>query len=389
MSSQADGPLRVSLPEAIATTDGQRNPFPWLRESASETTIKRDDARDTWDVFGYESARTVLADHETFSSDLSFNPGDGDDLINSSMIVSDPPRHTDLKSTVEPFFTHDNVASLAPEIESRTDDLLDQALAGGEMDLIADFSAIIPVETIAMLIGVPPSDREQFREWSMTLVGSRGESPEEIGTAQQELGEYFHGMIARRREEPRDDILSSLVATDMSMPDLLGFCALLLIAGNVTTTNLIGNAVRCLDQYGDQERFHANLDGAIRETLRYRPPAQALGRLVAEDTEIDGQPVPEGDHVTIWLGAANHDPSVWDAPEEFRPTRDGPGHLSFGHGIHFCLGAPLAKLEAKIALDRLLDRTTGLRVTASDPEPVRSSFLHGVGELPVAFARDD
>jgi cytochrome P450 len=173
------------------------------------------------------------------------------------------------------------------------------------------------------------------------------------------------------------------------MPDLLGFCALLLIAGNVTTTNLIGNAVRCLDQYDDHDRFHANLDGAIRETLRYRPPAQALGRLVTEDTEIDGQPIPEGDHVTIWLGAANHDPSVWDAPEEFRPTRDGPDHLSFGHGIHFCLGAPLAKLEAKIALDRLLDRTSDLRVTASEPEPVRSSFLHGVGELPVAFARDD
>lgn len=389
--SQSDGPEAISVPPELDTPAGRRNPFPWFRDAIADHPVRYDSERGVWDVFGYPEAKEALHDHEAFSSENSLATGGESDIISETMISSDPPQHTRLRSMAEDYFTPGAVRDLTPEIERMTNELLDDVGDAEEFDIVEDLAYPLPVMVIAELLGVPSEDRDQFRQWSMQIVGNVDATPEErMETAREvqgELGMYFVDMVNERRENPQDDLISDLMTEDLDEMELLGFCALLLVAGNITTTNLITNAVRSFDEYGDYDEIREHLQPAIEESLRYRPPVTSVSRSVAEDTTLGGQRLNEGDTVVVWNGAAGHDPRVFDAPEEFRPTRRDAPHLAFGHGIHFCLGAPLARLEARVALSTLLDRFPELEVVGDDHPPLQSSFLHGVQSLPVRVQR--
>lgn len=387
--AQSDDRQFLTLPAEAATTERQRNPFPWFRERHAESPIRYDPDRRSWDVFGYADVKRVLGDPETFTSNDSMATGGDLDIIGTSIINADPPRHTRLRSIAEPYFQPAVVSDLEPDIERMANELLDDV--GREMDLVEEFAYPLPVMIIAELLGVPTDDRAQFREWSLELAGDTDlADPTEVDTdrgerIQGELGVYFTDLIEERKAEPRDDLLSVLIEQELSEWELLGFCALLLVAGNITTTNLITNAVRSFEESGERSAILADLPAAIEETLRYRAPVQAVARYATEDVTVAGERIGAGEHVHVWLGAANHDPDVFDRPEEFCPGREGT-HVGFGHGIHYCLGAHLARLEARAALETLYERHPDLAVVGEKHPPVTSSFLHGLRSLPVRLA---
>jgi cytochrome P450 len=212
---------------------------------------------------------------------------------------------------------------------------------------------------------------------------------------QREMQEYFSRMMEARRDDPRDDLLSEIVRAGddgrLTEREMLGFCILMLVAGNITTTNLVTNAVRCFAEgdgwFDDLRGDDAALGKAIEEALRYRSPVQAFFRVTKTDAELGGVEIPAGEGLVVWLGSANRDERRFDAPDEFRPSRSPNQHLGFGYGTHYCLGAPLARLEAKIALSELLDRFRDVELADAELQPVRSSFIYGVEHLPVTFDR--
>jgi cytochrome P450 len=311
-----------------------------------------------------------------------------------SFLVQDPPVHTRLRRLVSRAFTARLIERLRPRVAAITDDLL--ARAHGETDLIAALAHPLPVIVISELLGVPPEDHDRFSAWSGALV--RGLDPdfllpseelEKREAARAEFGVYFSALAARRREAPGEDLLSALATMDeLSEDDLIATCVLLLVAGHETTVNLIANGTLALLRAPDQlEWFRAHPDqapAAIEELLRYDPPVQLSARAALEDVEIAGQAIPKGSFVMMLLGAANRDPDVFADPDRLDLTRwttEAPRHLAFGMGIHYCLGAPLARVEGQIALTRLVERDLTLL-----PGPLRykdNLILRGLEELPV------
>jgi cytochrome P450 len=261
------------------------------------------------------------------------------------------------------------------------------------MDIIGDLAYPLPVIVIAELLGIPTADRERFKRWSDGVVG---DSEMDNYTAQQEMGLYFASLLAQRRRDPQDDLLSALLEASvdgqkLSLEELLGFCIILLVAGNITTTNLIGNTFLCFDEYpAALEQLYADsalLSSAIEEVLRYRSPVRQMYRLCVKDTELSSQLIPAGDFVTAWIGSANRDEDEFPNADVFEITRSPNRHIAFGHGIHYCLGAPLARLEAKIALGVMLERFSNIRRVADVPlVHVTGSILHGVLSLPITFS---
>ncbi len=381
--------------------DHQINPFPWYARMRTAEPVAYDPARQTWNVFRYEDVLRVLSDHTTFSSQLRRGPvqaASPDQPLATSLINTDPPRHRQLRTLVTQAFTPRGVEALAPRLTAIVQELLDTVAPTGRMDIIHDLGYPLPVIVIAELLGVPSADRERFKHWSDAIVatppaGAPGGSAH--GAAQREMGTYFIQMIEQRRRDPGDDLISGLLKAQidgehLSVQELLGFCALLLVAGNETTTNLIGNALLCFtDHPGSWERLRADralLPSAIEEVLRYRSPVQSMFRVAALDTVIGVQHVPAGSFMVSWIGSGNHDEAQFPQPDVFKLDRQPNRHLAFGQGVHFCLGAPLARLEAKIALDLLLDRfKTIKRVPGAELVALPSSIVYGVESLPVTF----
>ena len=268
------------------------------------------------------------------------------------------------------------------------------------MDLIAELAYPLPVIVIAELLGIPAADRDRFKQWSDAIVrqtpaGARRHRRHDQGTAHREMAEYFMGMIEERRRRPGNDLISKLLAAQidgqhLDAVELLGFCALLLVAGNETTTNLIGNAVLSFTENpGTIERLSAGpalLPSAIEEVLRYRSPVQSMYRVAAADTTLGGQPIPAGSPLVAWIGSANRDPAHFPHPDVFDIGRSPNHHLAFGQGIHFCLGAPLARLEAVIALQAVISRLPGLALAPGTPlERMDSTIIYGLQQLPVTW----
>lgn len=397
--SRADDPDPGDMPEPLRTRAGRLSPFEWYRERRAEAPIRWDDERGCWDAFSHAAVQSVLTDHGAFSS--SIQAGDAEATVfGDSMLFSDPPRHTELREPVADFFTPGAVRSLAPEIRRTAESLLDDVLAEptGEFDLVEALSYPLPIVTIAALIGVPTADREQFKRWSDRVVNvpqMSGEDTEAAAArneaARDELVGYFADLLDARRAEPRDDLVSKLVhETDLDEYDMLTTTALLLVAGNVTTTNLITNAVRCFLEHDCADaatRDEEALSRAVEEVLRYRSPVQRTARVATEPTAVAGREIAAGEAVICWLGAAHRDPAVFDDPESFVPDRSPNPHLAFGRGIHVCLGAPLARLEARVALEVLFDRVDSLEPVETEYEPIPSSFLYGVRSFPVRYRR--
>ena len=277
------------------------------------------------------------------------------------------------------------------------DDLLDRAEPRGEMDLVADFATPLPVTVIAQLLGIPVSDRAKFKIWSDAVVSlSAASDGMSFGRAMREMGAYFMQMLSQRRGAPRADLISGLLQAQVDgqhLTDLepLGFCALLLVAGNETTTNLHTNAVLGLDEGAHQRQQLLQdmslLPGAIEETLRYRSPVQSMFRISTRDVQLGDQVIPAESPVVAWIGSANRDGSVFEDPDTFDLRRNAQKHLAFGFGVHFCLGAPLARLEARIALEALHRRFPHLRVIANTRlRPLDSTIVFGLRELPITLA---
>jgi len=379
--------------------------FAWLTEMRAIHPVFQDRQTGHWHAFGYDEASRVLTDYATFSSEARQASGEREQSpFAASMIAADPPRHRQLRGLVSQAFTPRAIAALAPRITAITQELLDAVQDRGEMDVIHDFSYPLPVTVIAEMLGVPVERQADFKRWSDAIVSIQltgtndAESlarQQRFGAAMGEMIGYFSELLAYRRQHPGDDLVSGLLtarmdAQSLNEMELIGFCVLLLVAGNETTTNLIGNAIICLDAHPDamaQLRDDpALMPNAIEEVLRYLPSVWNMGRTTKTDVEIGGEHIPEGAGVTAWMASANRDATQFPDSDRFDITRKPNRHLTFGHGIHTCIGAPLARLEAGIALPMMLAQLPELRRVSGVPvETIQSGIVFGAKTLPVNF----
>ena len=325
---------------------------------------------------------------------------DTDDEFDLSFLTMNPPDHTRLRRLALPAFSPKAVATYRDRIERTVGDLLDRAGAAGEFDLISGFAAPLPIAVITDLLGVPDADSAAFARYGMLIGGAIDgirslRHAAQLQAANAELEKLFSSLFELRRREPRDDIVGRLVAAegDQVKPgEITPMCVLLLVAGFETTVNLIGNSVLALLGHPGQWRAlcadpKGLAAGAVEETLRFDPPVQRTSRIAMEPLELEGRAVRRGQIVLTLIGAANRDPEVYDHPDTFDIQRDNAaGHLAFSSGIHYCLGQPLARLEATIALQMLAERMPGLRRTG----PVRrrnASTIRGPIRIPVQASR--
>lgn len=316
------------------------------------------------------------------------------------MLFQDPPDHTRLRGLANRAFTPRVVADRREEIAELAQGLVHDLIErGGEGDLIGAVSYPLPVLVIAKILGVPGEDIHRFRDWSVVLAAAIDVPMEELAefTARvddttHEVCDYLRAVITKRRQEPGDDLISRLIVAHddegrLSDDELIATCVLLMLAGHETTVNLITNGTLALMRHRDQwERLVAapSLAGpAAEELLRYDSPVQMTGRIAAEDVEIDGVKVPRGSELMFLLGSANRDAAVWDDPDVVRIDRKVGRHMSFGMGIHFCLGAPLARLEGEVAFETLATRAPNLELTDPNPTWRPGAALHGLKRLDV------
>ncbi len=383
--------------------DREVNPFPFYEQMRNDRPVFYDRNSGLWNIFRYDDVQRVLSDYNTFSSQFSGSPQDGDSVFAASMISTDPPRHRQLRGLVTQAFTPRAVEALAPRIQQIVDEQLDRVAAAGEMDAIRDLGYPLPVTVIAELLGIPAEDRQRFKHWSDMVVTMSNVSDGNVGSEEMdgravfEMSGYFLDMIQQRRQSPGTHLISGLVKVEvdgqkLEVMELLGFCSLLLVAGNETTTNLIGNAILTFTEH-PQARSNLRerpdlLPGAIEEVLRFRSPVQSMYRLAKEDVVLADQVIPTGSRLVAWIGSANHDDHQFLAPETFDIERSPNRHLAFGQGIHYCLGAPLARLEAKIALDGLLKRFCEVALTPDVViERMPSTLVYGLRSVPIIFRR--
>jgi cytochrome P450 len=345
-------------------------------------------------IFGYDDCQDVLRDHERFSNYFPRSKEVEEALGGErpqSMLGSDPPRHTRLRNLVGKAFTPRIISRLESHMHEIADELVQRAIEEGEVDLVQSLTYPLPVQIIAEIIGVPAEDREQFKHWSDALVanlgvGLIGGQNIERQRAQlallSEMHDYFVPLAEQRRLDPQEDLLTGLVqakheGSQLDDDEMLGMITLLLVAGNETTTTLIGNVVLELAAHPEAERALREdpslLGSAIEEVLRYAGPIQLDPRRVVSDTEIAGTELRENDMVLCWLGSANRDERVFDDAATFDIRRKKNPHLSFGFGTHYCIGANLARLEARVAVGALLRHTKSFELANTEPLPLHSS----------------
>ncbi|MFE7718098.1 cytochrome P450 [Nocardia rhizosphaerihabitans] len=357
-----------------------------------------------WVVVGYAEARVALADPRlrkdmaTAAAILDGKrtaPTDPNALaLLTHMLSTDPPGHTRLRKLVNKAFTTRQVAALRPRIEQITAELLDAMAGADEVDLMEAFANPLPVTVICELLGVPFDDRDDFQAWTRALVGVVGEE-EHRPAAAAAMAKYLSELVRAKQTRPADDLLSELVLADddgdrLTDPELVAMAFLLLVAGHETTVNLIGNGVNALLRHPDQWQAlcadPTGIPAAIEEFLRFDGPVDmATVRYTDEPVTLGGTEIPAGELVYVALAAANRDPARFTDPDALTTDGHPTGHLAFGHGIHFCVGAPLARLEAEIAFTALLRRFPGLRL-AESAATVRwqtSTLIRGLLELPV------
>ena len=377
----------------------------WLEAGRARGQVHFDDTQQCWHVLGHPEVGAVLSDPAVFSSDLTVLRPAQDDLAlfqRGNFVQMDPPQQRKLRTLVSQAFTPRVVADLEPRIAELTTQLLDEV--DQRFDLIDALAYPLPVIVIAEMLGVPASDRPLFRRWADVLFSQDVDPDQSLRSASEqavtavaptmrEMNAYFLDHIRSRRASPGRDLTSKLVQAEvdgerLADEEIIGFVGLLLLAGHVTTTATLGNSVVCFQDAPDavaQVRADPGLlPAAIEEVLRVRTPFPRLARMTTADAELAGVTIPAGQVVIPWLTAANRDERVFAEPHRFDVHRTPNPHLSFGHGIHFCLGAPLARLEARVALRLLLERYRDVEVAADEAVEQRNPWtMVAVSRLPL------
>ncbi len=392
-------------PEVLA------DPYPALHQLQDEDPVHWSAILGGWVLTRYDDVKAALGDPRLSSDRITpfvnhYAKGGGGELGELGRLVglwavfTDPPTHTRLRGLMNRAFTSRAVEQLRPRIADIVAELLEAVQPRGRMDVIRDFAYPLPITVIAEMIGIPREDREAFKVWSDELaafIGSALATPDKYERAARAIAamaEYFRRMIPARRAIPCEDIMSALVAArDRDDPvgedELVASCILLLFAGHETTTNLIGNGVLALLRHPAQARAlrdHADLTGsAVEEILRYDGPTPAMVRVAVEDIKLEGRTIRRGDRVFTMINAANRDPRQFAEPDRLDLARANNRHLAFGYGIHFCLGAPLARLEAQIALPALLRALGEPALDVGELAWLDSLVFRGVKSLPVTF----
>jgi cytochrome P450 len=348
-----------------------------------------------WAFLKHADVYGALRDHQTFSS--ANNPLVGIAFPPLVLILDDPPRHTRFRRLVNKAFTLKRIEALTPWIAGVANQLLDEA-DSGEVDIVERYTIPLPVKVIARLLGIPGDDYEIFKRWSDSFLSVVTMDNAERMQSIQDMVAYFGKIAAARRAKGAEDLITALVEADVEGEkleewEILGFCMLLLIAGNETTTNLIGNILNLVasrPELWDQMRADRSLvETVIEETLRYESPVQRLSRTTTRDIEVSGVQIPKGDVVMVYYGAANRDPAEFPNPDEFRLDRDLRNHVAFGMGIHYCLGAPLARAETRLTLNTFLDRFSSIR--PGDAPAIRQALtplVFGFQQLPLSLQRE-
>ena len=385
--------------------------FAPMREESPVTPVQFPSGERQWLITRYADVRAALADprlHKDWAGKLTgpdWSPDPVTGYLSKHLLNADPPDHTRLRRLVSKGFTARRVAGLRPRVEAITAELLDamadRAPAGeAEVDLIEAFAFPLPVIVICELLGVPAADRDSFKEWSHAMLASVG-TPGQFRAAATAMYHYFMDLLAAKRRAPADDLVSALIAVrdadaqrdtagQFDERELVAMLFLLLVAGHETTANLIASGTLALLTHpAERDRLRADpalLPGAVEELLRFSNPLNhATERFTLEPVQIGGVTIPAREWVLCVTSSANRDPLRFPDPDRLDVGRDAGGHLAFGHGIHYCLGAPLARLEGEIAFGSLLARFPSLSL-AADPAGLRwrpSSLIHGLETLPV------
>ena len=369
--------------------------FEWYKEMRNTSPIMYDGKAKCWDIFLYEDVESIIKNKELFSSERPVQQGE------PSILSLDPPRHTQLRSLVSKAFTPRELNLWKPRIEQITYNLVENIKEKEDFDLIKDLAYPLPVMVIADILGVPEQDMADFKRWSDILVaGPENSSVEALESLKKlriecikQMDMYFEDIIKQKRAHTTTDLISILLDAEienqkLSDQEIKSFCRLLLAAGNETTTNLIGNTMYGLleepNLYNQLQESLEHITLAIEEGLRHRSPVQALNRIAKEDVDIKGNKIKAGDALTLWVGSANRDENKFTNPDQFIINRKPNQHLSFGKGIHFCLGAPLARLEGQIAFKQLMKELPGIYMPRDFKiTPIQSAFVFGLKQFPL------
>ncbi|HEU4323024.1 MAG TPA: cytochrome P450 [Roseiflexaceae bacterium] len=353
-----------------------------------------DPERRAWQVFRYEEVQRVLSDYSTFASSRGgkLDPADPSTGSLETLVDQDPPRHRQMRALMLQAFTPRAVARMEPHIRRVAHQLIDQEIDRREMDVVKALAIPLPLLVITALLGVPQEDQQHLRLLSEAIVEY---TTEESARARQQMQQYFLDLAVQRRADPREDLISALIAAEvdgvrLSDHEVLNYALMLFVAGNETSSNLLSSAMVCFDLFPQAlAALRADpglLPGAIEEVLRYIPPTPQFPRIAVVDTLIDGQEVRAGEWIMPWIQSANRDPAQFPNPDTFDIRRNPNRHLSLGHGVHFCLGAPLARMQVRIALEVLLERLAEIRFQHDPPVvPVVAPLSFGYRNVRIAF----
>lgn len=410
-SSQIDPAEFAPLLFELFSPEARANPYPLYKRHREEHPMHRSPIG-LWTLTRYNDVLAVLRD-DRFSADprnsevfQQFGMYDDDESVHPIrevagrvLLFTDPPDHTRMRTLVNKAFTRRVIEELRPHIEELVDDLLDEIADRGEIDVIADFAYPLPALVICELMGVPVEDRNRFKGWSGDIAPiidplTPPDIMQKAVATAEKFGEYFVELTAERRRRPQDDLLTALIRAEtdegrLTEDELLGICVLLFIAGHETTQNLIGNGLLALLR--DREQLEILRDdqslarNAVEELLRYDSPVQLTARSALEDVEVSGETIRKGEEAVVLLGAANRDPAVFSDPERLDVTREKIQVISFSAGGHFCLGAPLARLEGQIAFTKLLGRFPEIELATDEPKWRNTLTLRGLESLPVTL----
>lgn len=382
---------------APSLADGGCTLLCWLREMRDEQPVWRD-GYGVWHVFRYADVARAISDSQVFSSEVGRVAPIAEKLSQGNLTRTDPPRHQALRRLVGAAFSPKVVTGLTPRIAEVTRELLDATGGSGEFDLVSALAYPLPVIVIAELLGLPIADRELFRTWADRLFDRDVADPNDpelarkIDDATADMLAYLSEHCADRRANPRQDLISRLASVEaggerLSDQEVVNFSIVLLMAGHISTTALLGNTVLCVDEHPEvwaQLRVNrALVEPAIEEVLRYRSSFTQVGRVTSVETELSGQIIPADVIVTPWLLSANRDEREFADPNRFDIFRAGNHHLAFGHGIHFCIGQLLARLEARVAVGVLLDRYAEIRLARQTPLEFYSRGIFAARQVPV------